>query len=135
MTTMTTTTRTTSRRAFLLTAIALAMTSHAIAEEKKPKGTIVVPANVVARAIQQRDITATNATKPDGAKLAGVGKYGVGLKDGDVVVSVNGTRTPNVGAMVAAGLGAAQAGASKISGKIVRGDATYAVVLELPRQP
>jgi hypothetical protein len=131
---MTTTTTRTSRRLFFFIA-AIAFTTSAIADEKKTKGTIVVPANVVARAIQQRDITATNATKPDGAKLAGVGKYGVGLKDGDVVVSVNGTRTPNVGAMVAAGLGAAQAGASKISGKIVRGEATYAVVLELPRQP
>jgi hypothetical protein len=114
---------------------AIAFSTSAIAEEKKPKGTIVVPAAVVAKAMQQRDITATNATKPDGAKLAGVGKYGVGLKDGDVVVSVNGTPTPNVDAMVRAGLAVANTDAKRITGKIVRGDATYAVVLELPRQP
>ena len=113
------------------------------APKPKPKppqasATIVVPASVVAKAIERRDVSATNATKPDGsplgARLVGVGKYGAGLRDGDVVVAVEGRATPTVDAMVAAGLGAVQRGAQKIAGKIVRGESTtIAVVLELPR--
>ena len=104
-----------------------------------PKGTIVVPAAAVTRAIEKRNVGATNAVAPDGtplgARLAGVSRHGTGLRDGDVVVSVNGTRTPTVDAMVAAGLAAANSGASRISGRILRGDAVYAVVLELPKPP
>lgn len=102
-----------------------------------PKATIVVPASVVTRAIEKRDVGATNALAPDGsplgARLAGVSKYRTGLRDGDVVVSVAGTRTPTVEVMVAVGLKAASGGAPRLSGRIVRGDATYAVVIELPK--
>lgn len=104
-----------------------------------PKGTIVVPAAAVTRAIEKRNVAATNAVAPDGtplgARLAGVSRHGTGLRDGDVVVSVNGTRTATVDAMVAAGLAAANGGATRIFGRIVRGDAVYAVVLELPKPP
>ncbi|MDB5220489.1 MAG: hypothetical protein JWO86_8416 [Myxococcaceae bacterium] len=103
-----------------------------------PKSTIVVPASVVTRALERRDVAATNVTTPDGAplgaRLAGVGKYKTGLRDGDVVVTVAGTRTPTVEAMVSAAMAAASSGAPRISGRILRGDATYTVVLELPRQ-
>ncbi len=112
---------------------ALLCTSVASADPPKAKGTIVVPAAVVAQAIQRRDVSATSSTKPPGAKLVGVGKYGTGLRDGDVVVSVEGRRTPNVDALVQAGLGAANSGAPRITGKIVRGEASYVVVLELPK--
>jgi hypothetical protein len=101
-----------------------------------PKGTIMVPASVVTRALEKRDVGATNAVAPDGAplgaRLAGVSKYRTGLRDGDVVVSVAGTRTPTVAAMVAVGMSAAS-GATRLSGQIRRGDATYAVVIELPK--
>jgi predicted amino acid-binding ACT domain protein len=50
------------------------------------------------------------------------------------VVTVAGTRTPTVAAMVSAAMAAATSGATRISGRIMRGDATYAVVLELPKQ-
>ncbi len=103
-----------------------------------PRSTIVVPAAVVTRALERRDVGATNATTADGAplgaRLAGVGKYKTGLRDGDVVVTVAGTRTPTVAAMVSAAMAAATSGATRISGRIMRGDATYAVVLELPKQ-
>lgn len=102
-----------------------------------PKATIVVPASAVARAIEKRDVGATNALAPDGsplgARLLGVGKYRTGLRDGDVVVSVAGARTPTVEAMVAVGLRAAGGGATALSGRIQRGASTYAVVIELPR--
>ena len=102
-----------------------------------PRSTIVVPASVVTRALERRDVAATNVTTPDGAplgaRLAGVGKYKTGLRDGDVVVTVAGTRTPTVEAMVSAAMAAASSGATRISGRILRGDATYAVVLELPK--
>jgi hypothetical protein len=102
-----------------------------------PKATIVVPALLVAKAMERRDVGATNATAPDGsplgARLAGVSKYRAGLRDGDVVVSVAGARTPTVEAMIGAAMAAASSGAGRISGRIVRGDATFAVVLELPK--
>jgi hypothetical protein len=101
-----------------------------------PKGTISVPASAVTRAIEKRDVSATNATdaagKPLGARLVGVSRYGTGLHDGDVVVSVSGTRTPTVDAMVGAAMSAATSGARSLHGKILRGDAIYAVVLALP---
>jgi hypothetical protein len=111
---------------------------RAPASTDAPRSTIVVPAAVVTRALERRDVGATNATTADGAplgaRLAGVGKYKTGLRDGDVVVTVAGTRTPTVEAMVSAAMAAATSGATRISGRIMRGDATYAVVLELPRQ-
>ena len=105
--------------------------------DASPKATIVVPASLVTRAIEKRDVGAMNANAPDGsplgARLVGVSKYRSGLRDGDVVVSVAGTRTPTVAAMIAAGLRAASGGATRISGRIMRGNATYAVVIELPK--
>jgi hypothetical protein len=101
------------------------------------KATIFVPAALVARALERRDVGATNAVTADGAqlgaRLVGVSKYRTGLRDGDVVVSVAGTRTPTVNAMTTAALQAAGGVAPRISGRIMRGDTTMTVVLELPR--
>lgn len=102
-----------------------------------PKGTIFVPAALVSRALERRDVGAANAVTADGAQLGarliGVSKYRTGLRDGDVVVSVAGTRTPNVSAMTTAALQAAGGVAPRISGRILRGDTTITVVLEIPR--
>lgn len=102
-----------------------------------PKATIFVPAAIVARALERRDVGATNALTADGsqlgARLVGVGKYRTGLRDGDVVVSVAGTRTPNVSTMTSAAMQAAASGAPRISGRVVRGDTSIAVTLELPK--
>lgn len=101
-----------------------------------PAGTIVVPASLVERALQRKDVGASNATAADGtplgARLRGVGKYRAGLRDGDVVVMVEGVATPNVEAMIMQAMRAASAGATRLSGRIRRGEATYDVVLELP---
>jgi hypothetical protein len=108
---------------------------HGTSASEVVGATIVVPSAVVTRAIQRRDISAVDAKAPDGsplgARLRGVSAYGVGLRDGDVVISVAGTRTPTVAAMVAAGLSAAN-GATRLTGKIQRGTAVHTVVLELP---
>jgi hypothetical protein len=102
-----------------------------------PKANIFVPAAVVARALERRDVAAVNALAPDGsqlgARLAGVGKYRTGLRDGDVVVFVGGTRTPTVKAMISAAMQSATNGAPRLSGRVLRGDTTIAVVLELPK--
>lgn len=96
----------------------------------------VVPAAAVARALERRDVGAANAILPDGtpvgARLVGVGKYGTGLQDGDIVVSVNGTRTPTVNAMVSAAMSAVSGGATRIGGRVIRGDTTIGVILEVP---
>jgi hypothetical protein len=103
-----------------------------------PKGTIVIPPAAVTRALERKDVGATNAKGPDGApigaRLRGVGKYGVGLRDGDIVISVQGTRTRTVEAMVQTAVAAATGGATRITGTILRGDSTYDVVLSVPRQ-
>jgi hypothetical protein len=116
-------------------AAALAPASPPIGDA--PRATIFVPAALVARALERRDVGATNATTPDGAqlgaRLVGVSKYRTGLRDGDVVVSVAGTRTPTVSAMTTAALQAAGGVAPRISGRVLRGDTTITVVLELPR--
>jgi len=95
-----------------------------------------VPAGAVTRALERRDVGAQNAVLADGtpvgARLVGVSKYGTGLRDGDIVVSVNGARTPNVNAMVSAAMSAVSAGATRIGGRVLRGDATYGVILEVP---
>lgn len=101
-----------------------------------PAATFVVPASAVVRALEKRDVGASNAIGRDGtsfgARLAGVSRYHTGLREGDVVVSVAGTRTPTVAAMVSAAMAAAGGGATRLTGRIARGDAIYAVVLELP---
>jgi hypothetical protein len=101
------------------------------------QGTIVVPASAVTRAMKRHDVSATNAVAADGsplgARLAGVSRYGTGLRDGDVVVSVAGTRTPTVAAMVSTAMQAAGGGATRLSGRIVRGTAAFSVVIELPQ--
>lgn len=106
--------------------------------DKTPvQGTIVVPASAVTRAMKRRDVSATNAVAADGtplgARIAGVSRYGTGLRDGDVVVSVAGTRTPTVAAMVSTAMQAAGGGATRLSGRIVRGSAAFSVVIELPQ--
>jgi hypothetical protein len=102
-----------------------------------PKATLVVSAASVTRALARRDVGATNAIASDGAplgaRLVGVSRYRTGLRDGDVVVSVGGVRTPTLAALVSAGMSAAGPGATRIAGRIVRGDALYAVVVELPQ--
>jgi hypothetical protein len=102
-----------------------------------PKGTIVIPASAVAAALEKRNVSATDAKAADGsalgARLHGVSRHKTGLRDGDIVVAVEGARTPTVSAMVSRAMQVASGGASRLTGRIRRGEATYVVVLELPR--
>ena len=104
----------------------------------KSKGTIVVPAAVVAKAIEKRDISASNATTPDGkpagAKVHGVSKYKTGLRDGDIIISVSGQRVDNTQSLVSAAMGQVMNGATKLTGKIRRGEEVWDVVLEIPQR-
>ncbi|MCW5817670.1 MAG: hypothetical protein KIT84_42110, partial [Labilithrix sp.] len=99
-------------------------------------GTIVVPASVVAAAIADKRIGARDAVdvdgKPVGARIHGVSRYKSGLQNGDVIVSVAGSPTPTTTALVEVAMKVVAAGATKLTGKIKRGDAVYDVVLELP---
>ena len=106
------------------------------AVDAAPKGTIVVAASAVAKAIEKKDVGARNAKGPDGkplgARIHGVSRYHTGLQDGDVVVSVGGVRTETTDAMVEAATKSLAAGATKLTGRILRGEDVWNVVLELP---
>lgn len=108
----------------------------AINVDAPSKGTITVPASTIAKAIEKKDVGATNAKDPDGkplgARMHGVGKYKAGLRDGDVIVYVAGSRTENTQQMMDAATRALAAGATSLSGKILRDGDIYDVVLELP---
>lgn len=99
-------------------------------------GTILIQKPAVERALRKKDIGAANVVAPDGSplgvRLGGVSRYRVGLRDGDVVVAVEGTRTPDVGSMVTAGLGIAAAGGAVVHGRILRGNRIYEIILEIP---
>lgn len=100
-------------------------------------GTIVVSASVIAKAIEDKKASARDVVdadgKPFGAKLRGVGRYHAGLQDGDIVIEVGGVRVHSTSEMTEQGLKQA-AGGTKLTGKILRGETTYDVVLELPQK-
>jgi S1-C subfamily serine protease len=100
------------------------------------KGAIEVPASAVARAIERKDVRATNAVgtdgKPIGVRIHGVNRYRAGLRDGDVILSVAGTPTETTTMLVEVSMKVLAAGATKLTGKIARESETWDVVLELP---
>jgi hypothetical protein len=107
-----------------------------VAVDAASRGTIVVAASAVAKALEKKDVGARNAKaadgKPLGVRVHGVSRYHSGLQDGDVVISVSGVRTETTDAMVDAAMKALASGATKLTGRILRGDAVWDVVLELP---
>ena len=100
------------------------------------QGTIVVPAQAVASAIAEKKVGARDAVDEDGhpigARIHGVARYKTGLQNGDIIVSVGGTPTPTTRALVDVAMKIAKTGATKLTGKIRRGDTLYDVVLEIP---
>lgn len=101
-----------------------------------PKGTIVVPASIVTKAIEAKDVGARDARgadgKPLGARIHGVTRYHTGLLDGDIIIAVGGVRTETTAAMVDAATKSLGAGATKLNGQILRGENVWNVLLELP---
>ncbi len=67
-----------------------------------------------------------------GVRITGVGRLGVGLADGDVITSIDGTKTPDEESATAAALAAIGRGARSVSGTLLRGNDTINVVVELP---
>jgi len=109
---------------------------RALPADAGSRGTIVVPAQVVAHAVTEKKVGARDAVdengNPVGARIHGVGRYKTGLQNGDIIVSVGGTPTPTTTALVDVAMKIIGAGATKLTGKIRRGDTLYDVVLELP---
>jgi hypothetical protein len=99
-------------------------------------GTIVVSAATVTKALEDKKARARDVLdrdgKPFGARIFGVSQYHAGLQDGDIVIEVGGVRVHSTSEMTQEGL--KQAGGTKITGKILRGEKTYDVVLELPQK-
>ena len=102
---------------------------------------IHVPAGAVQRAIDDagkniRGRTARGSDgKPRGVRLTGVSATGVGLEDGDTVVSVDGRPTMDEDAATDAALAAVAQGKSSLRCKVERGDQTIDVVVDLPLAP
>lgn len=101
-------------------------------------GTIVVGAGAVTKALEDKKVRTRDVVdadgKPFGVKLRGVSSYKTGLQDGDIIIEVGGVRVHSTNELTQEGLKQA-GGATKLTGKIVRGETTYDVVLELPQKP
>lgn len=111
---------------------------------KKPKHAtparkgILVRAATVARAVRMggrpsgTPVPASGA-RPAGLELAGVSRYGSGLRDGDVLTQVGGTPATSEGAVVGAVAGALRSGARVITAVVWRGPQRLDVAVEIPR--
>lgn len=100
-------------------------------------GTIVVGATTIAKALEDKKVRTRDVVDPDGkpfgVKIRGVSQYKTGLQDGDIIIEVGGVRVHSTTELTQEGL--KQAGsATKLTGKILRGETTYDVVLELPQK-
>jgi len=101
----------------------------------KPAGVFVSRARVLAAARAGLRPTGSpvpaTAWRPAGLALAGVGGLGVGLRDGDVLVSAGGPATSEA-AIVGAVIGALRSRARAMSGVAWRGRQRIDVTVELP---
>lgn len=70
--------------------------------------------------------------RPAGVALYGVGGFGAGLRDGDVVTAVGGAMTTSVGMVIAAVAGAVRSGARGISAVVWRDQERLNVTVEIP---
>jgi hypothetical protein len=116
-----------------------------VADPRKPKKPAPLPrrgllvrAAVVARAVESGvrpsgvPVPATGQ-RPAGLALQGIGGFGAGLADGDVLTSVGGTPATSVGAVVGAVAGAIRSNAKALGAVVWRGDRRIDVTVEIPR--
>jgi hypothetical protein len=86
-----------------------------------------------------RSIQATLALGPTGApagaRLSGVSSLGAGLLDGDVVVCVEGLRTPDPDSAIDVALAAVARGAPVLHGLALRGADVVSVTADWPPEP
>lgn len=72
------------------------------------------------------------AARPAGLRVFGVGAYGVGLVDGDVLVEVDGLPVAGSGEVVAAVIGARARRRPVMTGKLYRGRDPILLTVEMP---
>jgi hypothetical protein len=116
--------------------------SHRRADRERPPAAIDISRDQVARlrASQLRAIFATDAFDASGhaqgARLHGVAALGVGLAEGDVVTSIDGGGTANVGDATAAALGAFASGEATAHATVLRRGRVIRVTVHIPaREP
>jgi hypothetical protein len=104
-------------------------------------GPIHVPAAAVQRAIDDDGKNIRGRTtrgpdgKPAGVRLTGVSSAGVGLRDGDVIVAVDGRPTMDEDSATDQALAVIARGESVLRCKLLRGDQTLDVTVDLPLAP
>jgi hypothetical protein len=106
-----------------------------------PLGPVHIGADAVQRAIDDdgRSIRARTTRGPDGrpagARVTGVNGAGLGLRDGDVIIAVDGKPTMDDDAATDAALSAVARGASVLHATLTRDGQPFEVVLDLPLAP
>lgn len=111
-----------------------------VAEERGagvPSRGILVRAATVERAVRSGASpngapVPASGMRPAGVALYGVGGFGAGLRDGDVVTAVGGAMTTSVGMVIAAVAGAVRSGAKGISAVVWRDQEKLNVTVEIP---
>ncbi|MRG91126.1 hypothetical protein [Polyangium spumosum] len=113
-------------------------TKGSAARTPAPRGGIHVRADVVARAVRSGVVPSgvpvpASGPRPAGITLQGVGGFGAGLRDGDVLTRISGAPATSVGVVVGAVAGALRQDAKVITGEVWRGDQRLSVAVEIPR--
>jgi hypothetical protein len=72
------------------------------------------------------------SARPSGLRVAGVGGYGVGLADGDVLVEVNGLPVASRGEVVTAVIGARARREPRMQARLYRGREAIGLIVEMP---
>ncbi|HVK65683.1 MAG TPA: hypothetical protein VM694_14465 [Polyangium sp.] len=101
------------------------------------RGGIHVRAEVVARAVQSGVVPSgvpvpASGPRPAGIALQGVGGFGAGLRDGDVLTRIGGAPATSVGVVIGAVAGALRHNAKVITGEVWRGDQRLSVAVDVP---
>jgi len=102
------------------------------------RGGIHVRAEVVARAVQSGVVPSgvpvpASGPRPAGITLQGVGGFGAGLRDGDVLTRIGGAPATSTAVVVSAVAGALRQHAKVITGEVWRGDQRLSVAVEIPQ--
>ena len=98
---------------------------------------LLIRADIVARAVKggvppSAVPAPASGLRPDGLALYGVGGFGSGLRDGDVVTSIAGSPASSVGAVIGVISSAVHARSKSISAVVWRGDKKLLVTVEIP---
>ena len=113
--------------------------AHAVASA--PPGPLRIPAARVQRALDDAGRTIRARTtygpdgKPMGARVTGVNGAGLGLRDGDIIIAVDGKPTLDDDAATDAALSVVARGESILHARLTRDGQPFDVTLELPLAP